>query len=122
MTIGLCIAYLKARLLSYCPTLQAFVLPGQMLHKSTDHLVDCGGQVLKTVAQTHKPEARRRFYQLRIMDFLVRELSLEHEVQQYSRLPPALAAAAVAGWPKTPKDEAQAFAASQFEPGQSPME
>ena len=62
---------------------------------------------------------RRRFYQLRIMDFLVRELSLEHEVQQFSRLPPALAAAAVAGLPLTPKSGALKSAAAAAAAGTS---
>ena len=62
---------------------------------------------------------RRRFYQLRIMDFLVRELSLEHEVQQFSRLPPALAAAAVAGLPLTPKSGALKSAAAAAAAGAS---
>ena len=76
-------------------------------------------QILKALAQTKAPEVRRRFYQLRIMDFLVRELSLEHEVQQFSRLPPALAAAAVAGLPLTPKSGALKSAAAAAAAGAS---
>lgn len=37
---------------------------------------------------------RRRFYQLRVMDFLVRELGLEHDVQALAALPQGLVAAA----------------------------
>ena len=43
-------------------------------------------QVLRTMARDRGPEVRRRFFQLRVVDFLARELSLEHEVSIHVRL------------------------------------
>lgn len=48
-------------------------------------------QVLRAMARSKAPAVRRRFYQLRVMDLLVRELSLEYEAAQQGRLPPAAA-------------------------------
>ncbi|CAL8469507.1 g9048 [Coccomyxa elongata] len=49
-------------------------------------------EVLRAMARSKAPAVRRRFYQLRVMDLLVRELSLEYEAAQQGRLPPAAAA------------------------------
>ncbi len=52
------------------------------------------------MARCTGPAVRRRFYQLRVMDLLVRELSLEYEAALQARLPPPagrLASAASAG-------------------------
>ena len=57
-------------------------------------------QVLRAMARSTGPAVRRRFYQLRVMDLLVRELSLEYEAALQARLPPApgrLASAASGG-------------------------
>ncbi|KAK9811788.1 hypothetical protein WJX72_010021 [[Myrmecia] bisecta] len=43
--------------------------------------------VLRAIAGCKGADVRRRFYQLRIMDFLVRELSLECEAAQWASLP-----------------------------------
>lgn len=48
-------------------------------------------QVLRAIAKCKGAAVRRRFYQLRIMDLLVRELSLEYEAQLQARLAPAAA-------------------------------
>ncbi|BDA44756.1 probable serine/threonine-protein kinase par-1 at C-terminar half [Coccomyxa sp. Obi] len=48
-------------------------------------------EVLRAMARSQAPAVRRRFYQLRVMDLLVRELSLEYEAAQQGRLPPAAA-------------------------------
>jgi len=49
-------------------------------------------QVLKAMAGSKSKAVRQQFMQLHVLDMLVRELSLEYEVQQF-RLPgvPALA-------------------------------
>ena len=49
-------------------------------------------QVLKALTQLHSPEIATKLHQLRIMAFLVRELSLEFDVQQYAHLSPGMAA------------------------------
>ncbi len=67
-------------------------------------------QVLKALAQLHSPEIVTKLHQLRIMAFLVRELSLEFDVQQYAHLSPGMAANAatrltstLADMPDTPQ-------------------
>ena len=54
-----------------------------MCHCGDDHaLLTCPVclQVLKALAATHNLEIQRKFVQMRVVDFLVRELSLEYEV------------------------------------------
>lgn len=46
-------------------------------------------QVLRAMARSKAPAVRRRFYQLRVMELLVREVSLEYEAAQQAALPPA---------------------------------
>ena len=55
-------------------------------------ILRCCLQVLKALAQLHSPEIATKLHQLRIMAFLVRELSLEFDVQQYAHLSPGMAA------------------------------
>ena len=62
------------------------------------------------MAELHNSEIATKLHQLRIMNFLVRELSLEFDVQQFSHFPPGMAAAAatmmsapMADVPDTPK-------------------
>lgn len=51
-------------------------------------------QVLKALAELPSLEVETKLHQLRIMNFLTRELSLEFDVQQFAHLAPAMAAAA----------------------------
>ena len=60
------------------------MLPNDFLKKGLHIKHELWGQVLRAVAGAKVPAIRRRFYQLRVMEFLGREVGLEFEAAQQS--------------------------------------